>query len=362
MKKFLTVLTLLLLWAPAWAVSVVFINPGKTDEAYWLAAAQSMQVAAKSLNFDLEVQFAERNHLRAIELAKALVTRPAAKRPNYVVFSNDYATGTELLRIFDGSGIKCFLAFSRLTPEEELAAGGPRARFKDWIGSLEPQAEEAGYLTARALIQQGRAAKAHAADGKLHLLALAGDRSTTSSIRRNEGMLRAVAEAPDVVIDQTVYASWNREKAAEQSQWLFERYPQARLTWAGNDLMAFGAMQTLEQRGGKPGQTMWFSGVNTSKEAIQSIKSGRLTALAGGHFIVGAWALVMIYDYHHGRDFEDEGLQLERSMFVLFNPALASVFESRFGDSYGSIDFRRYSKVLNPAVKRYVFEFAQLLR
>jgi ABC-type sugar transport system substrate-binding protein len=341
---------------------VAFLNPGKSDEAYWVAVAQSMQMAATSLGLQLEVQFAERDHLRVLELARALVARPKAQRPDYVVFSNDSATGPELLRVFDGSGIKCFMAFSRLSAAEEAQMGGPRQRFKQWIGSLEPLAADAGYLTAKALIEQGRAAKAQAADGKLHVLALAGDRSTPSSVLRNEGLLRALSEANDAVLDQMVYSGWTRDKAAEQADWLFARYPSARLVWAGNDLMAFGAMQALEQHGGQPGKTMWFSGVNTSVEAMEAVKSGRLTALAGGHFIAGAWALVMLYDYHHGRDFADEGLQLERSMFVLFTPAMAQQFEDRFGQRYNSIDFRRYSKVLNPKLMRYSFGFAQLLR
>lgn len=351
-----------LLCPPSWALSVVFINPGKTDEAYWLAAGQSMQVSATSLGIELEVQYAERNHLRALELARALVARPKDKRPDYAVFSNDYATGAAILQTLDGSGIKSFMAFSRLTAEEEAQHGTARKKFKDWIGSLEPVAEDAGYLTAKALIAQGRAHKLQASDGKLHLLAVAGDRSTTSSIKRNEGLLRAVAEAPDVLMDQMIYASWTREKAEEQTTWLLERHPMAKLVWAGSDLMAFGAMKSAEKRNATPGKNMLFSGVNTSHEAMQAVKSGRLSALAGGHFIVGAWSLVMIYDYHHGRDFAEEGLQLERNMFVLFDPALANVFESRFGDKYSGIDFRAYSKKLNPKLAKYEFGFAQLLK
>jgi DNA-binding LacI/PurR family transcriptional regulator len=174
-------------------------------------------------------------------------------------------------------------------------------------------------------------------------------------------MRRAVAENPNVVLEQEVYAAWTREKAAEQSEWLYQRYPHARLVWAGNDLMAFGAMETWEKRGGKPGVDAWFSGINTSTEALEAIKSGRFTSLAGGHFITGAWALVMIYDYHHGRDFADEGLELQRPMFAAFNRQLADRYLQRFSGGFHSVDFRRYSKVKNPGLKRYHFGFSQLL-
>jgi ABC-type sugar transport system substrate-binding protein len=346
----------------AWAQRVAFINPGKSTEAYWAAATQSMEGAARSLGQTLEVLYVEREHLRAFDHARALVARPPAQRPDYVVFSNDYGTGTELLRIFEGSGIQCFLAFSKPPADGPQGAGQPRERFKHWIGALEPRAEEAGYLTARALIEQGRAVKAQAPDGKLHLLAIAGDRSTTASVLRNEGMRRAVQEAGDVVIDQEVYADWSRDKAAEQAAWLWQRHPQARLVWAGSDLMAFGAMAAWEQRGGAPGKTAWFSGINTSAEAMAALKAGRLAALAGGHFITGAWALVMIHDHHRGRDFADEGLALERSMFTLFNARTADTFLARFGDRASPVDYRRYSKVINPQVRRYEFGFEQLLR
>ena len=351
----------LLFAAAALAQSVAFINPGKSDEIYWVTATQAMQAAAGSLGMPFEVQYAEREHLRTLEIAREMVARPASKRPDYVVITNDYAVAGELLKIIDGAGIKTFLAYSSIPAEQRADIGAPRTKYKGWLGSLEPRAEDAGYLTARALIERGTKANAYGPDGKLHLIAIAGDRSTPSSIHRNDGMRRAIAENRNVVLEQEVYAAWNRDKAAEQSEWLFQRYPQAKLVWAGNDLMAFGAMQSWEKRGGKPGSDAWFSGINTSTEALNAIKSGRLTSLAGGHFITGAWALVMIHDYHHGRDFADEGLELERSMFAEFNSRLADRYLERFGGGFRGVDFHRYSKVKNPQLKRYDFGFAQLL-
>jgi len=343
------------------AQSVAFINPGKSDEIYWVTATQGMQAVAKSLGMTFEVQYAQREHLKTLEIAREMVARPAGRRPEYIVITNDYAVAGELLKIIDGAGVKSFLAYSSIPLDQRAEIGAPRTKYKGWLGSLEPQAEDAGYLTARALIERGKKEKAFGPDGKLHMLAIAGDRSTPSSINRNQGMRRAVTEDSMVVLEQEVYAAWTREKAAEQAEWLYQRYPHVKLVWAGNDLMAFGAMAVWEKRGGKPGVDAWFSGVNTSTEALEAIKSGRLTSLAGGHFITGAWALVMIYDHHHGRDFADEGLELQRPMFAEFTPPLADRYIERFSGGFDGVNFSRYSKAKNPQLKRYDFGFAQLL-
>ncbi len=128
--------------------------------------------------------------------------------------------------------------------------------------------------------------------------------------------------------------------------------------------MAFGGMQAWEKRGGQVGGDAWFSAVNTSNDAMEAIRSGRLSALAGGHFIAGAWALVMLYDYAHGHDFAgDEGLELDQPMFTLFSPVQAARYQSRYGTMrFDQVNFRQYSKVLNPGLKKYDFNFQQLLR
>jgi DNA-binding LacI/PurR family transcriptional regulator len=174
-------------------------------------------------------------------------------------------------------------------------------------------------------------------------------------------MRRAIAEDPAIVLEQQIYARWTREKAADEAGWLYQRYPDAKLVWAGNDVMALGAMAAWEKRGGHPGVDAWFSGIDTSTEALEGIKSGRLTSLAGGHFITGAWALVILYDYHRGRDFTDEGFELRRPLFVEITPQLAKRYFERFSGGFESIDFSRYSKVKNPQLNRYNFDFTQLL-
>ena len=94
---------------------------------------------------------------------------------------------------------------------------------------------------------------------------------------------------------------------------------------------------------------------------MQAVIDGRIEALAGGHFMAGAWALVMIYDHAHGHDFRGEGLELDVPMFALFDAALARKYVARFGAGFPALDFRAFSKTLNPRRRHYDFAFANLL-
>ncbi|MDC8786661.1 ABC transporter substrate-binding protein [Roseateles koreensis] len=347
----------------AFALSVTFINPGRSDEAYWVAAGRAVVAAADDLGIHHEQFFAERDHLRVLEIARSIAARPKEQRPDYVMLTNDKLTLVAAVHILSPAGIKTFGAFSGLQDTERAEFGGPRTGFPLLIGTLEPRSIDAGYLTASSLIAQGLRMNLQGPDGKLHLISVAGDRSTPTSLYRNLGLRRALAEHPEVVLDQQVFGDWRRDKAAEQTAWLLRRHPDARLIWSASDQMTFGAMDALEKQGLQPGRDVLLSGINTSTEAMQAVISGRLAALAGGHFMAGAWAMVMIYDYEHGHDFADEGIELNKTMFTLFDkPATAERFLKRFGTGAIPVDFKHASKVLNPARKYYDFDFDRLLK
>jgi len=351
------ILWLLLSSLSCHALRVAFINPGRNDEVYWMTASQAMQAAANSLSIGLELRYAQRDPTRSLAIARELAARPAEQRPDYVILVNEKNTLVANAELLGAAGIKSFAAFSGLLPQQR-APWAPRRGLPLLLGSLEPDSQQAGYLTAKALIERGLQEQRQGADGRLHLLALAGDRSTPTSIGRNEGMRQAVAEQAGVVLDQQVFADWRRDLAAAQMQGLLQRHPEASLVWSGNDQMAFGAMEAA--RAAK--RSLLFAAVNTSKEALQALQDGRLAALAGGHFLAGAWALVMLYDHHQGHDFADEGLEQVRPMFMLFDKSQARRLLARFGQGVPKLDFRPYSKALNPGLKRYRFDLEDALQ
>ena len=59
--------------AAARAQSVAFINPGKSDEIYWMTATQGMQAVARSFGMTFEVKYAQREPLKTFEIAREMV-------------------------------------------------------------------------------------------------------------------------------------------------------------------------------------------------------------------------------------------------------------------------------------------------
>lgn len=341
-------------------MSVVFINPGKSDEVFWGSVSSFMQAAAKDLSIDLEILYAERDSTRMLVQARQVAVRK--KRPDYVITVNEKQVAVPMLKIMDAVGIKTFLINNTLSSDQLTFAGKPRERLRHWLGSLVPNNEEAGYQMAKRLIAAGH--RRFPQEGQLSLIAIAGDRATEAGVAREAGLRRAVAEHPEVKWRQTVYGEWNQQRARDQADVLFKRYPDARLVWCANDLMAFGAMESLAAQGGTPGKDKLFAGLNNSPQAMEALVSGRLAALSAGHFSAGGWALVMLYDYDRGYDFADIGpLERKESLLALLSEGQAQRFLQRFGQSnFDSIDFRQYSRAYHPQLKNYRFSMESFLK
>ena len=348
-------LALLLSYLPlAQGMTVTFISPGRPDERYWVDVSEVMRQAARDLDIHLSVRYAGRDLLREVELVREVAALPPGERPDYLLLANEKRVLPQQLALAEAAGIPALLAFNAPDPADRAALGVPRAPYRLWLGTLTPQAERAGYLTAKGLIEAGYRAGLADADGRLRLLALAGDRSSDASQRRNAGLAQALAEFPGVSLEQTVYAEWSRAKAQGQMTHLLRRHPEARLVWTGNDQMAFGAMQAALAAGREPGRDMLFSTINSSAEALAAMAEGRLAALAGGHYVQGAFALVLLHDYHHGLDFAaTDGVSLDRPLFVAIDRAQAARLLAR---GPVAVDFRRFSKVHGAVDYRFAIE------
>lgn len=346
-------------WATA--MSVVFINPGLPDEPFWRSVTRFMQPAAQQLDIQLEVLYADRNHAKMIDLARQVTQR--AVKPDYLVLVNEKMAGGAMLKMAEQAQIKTLFAFSTFEGEQIAEFGSPRGKYPHWLGSITPNAADAGMQTASELVRQARGAHAVADDGKIHVAVIAGDRVTPTGVQRVDGAVRVLENSPGVVLEQVVYANWERARAKEQTGGLLLRYPKLTALWAASDLMAYGAIDAAEAVGRKAGTDVIVSAFNNSPEVLRQRISGRISSLAGGHFTQGAWALVMLYDYQHGADFAREGLELRLPLFTLLDEQSARRFLTLYGDEdFSAIDFRQFSRHLHPHHQHYEFGLLPVLK
>ncbi|WP_294736335.1 ABC transporter substrate-binding protein [uncultured Pseudomonas sp.] len=343
-------------WAIAQATSVVFLNPGNSNETFWVSYAQFMHAAARDLGLDLRVRYSERNPDTTLFQAREALQGP--ERPDYLVLVNEQYIAPQILRLSQGSGVKLLIVNNALTADQiELLDAG---KYPNWIGSLVANDEQAGYLMLTQLLRQhGPVAPGQTID----LLAFSGAKTTPAAQLRERGLQRALADHPQVRLRQLVYGEWSRERAFEQARQLFKRYPQTALVWSANDEMALGAMAALQGSGRMPGREVLFSAVNSSPEALQARLDGRLSVLVAGHFTVGGWAMVLLHDDARGLDIAKYGGR-ERTLdlFRLIDPALAQRLLQITTHQDYRVDFRALSAEGKRPAYRYPFSLKLLMR
>ncbi len=284
---------------------VAFVNPGKTGEVFWDLVSETMRAAARQLNIDVEILYAERNHRMLREHGMAVVGRAAP--PDYLIIVNEESAATPIVEAANGAGIKTLLLSNAFTGAEAERFGAPRTVLRNWIGSLVPDTHAAGARMAKALIESATRNRWISADGKIHLLALAGDEKTPNSITRTAGFTSVTDGRPDVVVDRLLFANWNAIEAETLADRYFQWAKRAGIrpagVWAANDPIALGAIKAMEKNGLAPGRDLGVVGLNWSPEALDAVRDGRMILTDGGHFFEGGWSMVMLRDHADGCDF-----------------------------------------------------------
>lgn len=357
-RAFLLVVLLLPGWAMASAPRVTFLNPGYSNELFWLSVSEFMQAAADDLDMQLTVLYAERDHQRMVQQAREVLN--SAEPPDYLVVVNETFVGPELLRLTQGKPVKLFMLLNTLTLAQQAQMGRPREKHPQWIGALVPDNIAAGRLIAQRLIEQARR---QGFTEPLQLLALAGDNVTPAALEREQGLREALASEPNVQLQQLVYARWRRDKALSKSLFLLKRYPQAQLIWAANDQMAFGALDALRSQEKVPGQDVLVAALNNSDAAFNARINNEFAVLMAGHFTAGGWAMVLLYDYANGHDFAPRaGVELRYPLFEEVTPAMAKQLRDRLNTAdYAQLNFKALSATHNPSLERYDFGLKHLL-
>ncbi len=127
--------------------------------------------------------------------------------------------------------------------------------------------EEGAYQSASFL--------ASLANGPSQAIILEGIRSAQNSEDRKQGAVRAFAEYPEIEIVAIETANWKIDEAQTVAAGLFSAHPDVTLVFAANDMMAFGVLKLLRDRGRTDVRVASFDALD---EALDAIRSGDLVA------------------------------------------------------------------------------------
>jgi ABC-type sugar transport system substrate-binding protein len=340
----------------AWAgdIRVGFINPTGPPE-FWSLVSETMRAAAAELGIDVDERFSERSFDKALAFARDFLSeRPP---PDFLIATNDVGAGGPIIKLADAAGVPILLLSNELDGNQWAEYGEPRTKYRHWLGSIVPDHESGGYGIAEAILTEAVRIKA---SRPLRLLALAGDVDTPASNDRIRGLKRAVGVMTKLLgpgsidVVDIAHLDWSEKSAEAWTRAFLKTRPRIDALWAANDPMAFGAITALREAGYKPGTDVVVGGLNWSKEGIERVLKGEMVVTHGGHFLDGAWAMVILRDYHDGRDFAEEDVRLQFPMGAIDLP-VAQRFAEIGKVDWRKVDFTRFSKVRNPAVTRYNF-------
>jgi len=335
---------------------VVFISPGHADQGFWKAVTDTMEAAASQLGFELEVHHADRQWVKMVRKAETVIARD--DKPDFLILVNEYQQGARILELADKSGIPTLMLLNSLTPEQRVTYGAPREHLKNWLGSLTPNNEIAGYEMAKSLVRDVNTREEKNTQ-PITLLTFAGDNTSPASLYRLKGLDRALNDFPMLKEQRRFSVNWSKDEAYKRTRLWLQSGQKLDAVWAANDAIALGSIKAIREAGFKPGHDVSVSGLNWSKQAIRHVMNGEMTLSHGGHFLAGAWVMVMLYDYVNGHDFQTISAEVHFPMTAITQANASDYLEHFENQQWSKINFKDFSLSNTPS---YQFTLAKLLQ
>lgn len=274
------------------APKVLFVSPSHAGDPFFQHVEQYTRIAAADLGLDLDVLYGEGNRLLQLEQLEDSLQQ---YQPDYVVVQ-PYSGGAKALMDFLARYPSIqVITFERiLLSSEEDSIGIPYQHYSNWIAEIYFDNARASADLTRALLNSCRE---EAKAGRNTVIGLNGAHGYEAEQRG--ASLQAVSQSDqDYDYGQLVFSQWQRELASNQSRQLLRRYPKTSVIWAASDWMALGALDMIRDQP-QPTERYCIGGFDWLPKNIEYIQSGDLVASVGGHFMMGAWAMVAVYDHWH---------------------------------------------------------------
>ncbi|NQZ24759.1 MAG: ABC transporter substrate-binding protein [Colwellia sp.] len=272
-------------------IRVLLVNPSIENDPFWHKIEKITKQAATELNIDLAIIYGHGTRFFQLdELKKYFEHNPV---PDYIVLLNYPGHAKLTMDFLQQQQVKVITLEQTIAKEEKTLIGTPGNKYKNWLGEIYFNNSSAGHMLAKSLINMVKSA-----NKKPIVAGISGHFGSESSLR-NSGLQKAIKES-GAQLTQIVHAGWSAEDAYQKTIGLLKRYPNINIIWCASDHMALAVVDAIEDSGKVVGVDILVGGFDWTPKAIISINNNKLTASIGGHFMMGAMAIMAIYNEEQG--------------------------------------------------------------
>ncbi len=340
---------------------ISLIIPDTAKVPFWASVSNFAKATAEDLNIDLKVVFSKGNSysLKKDILAEINATEP----PDYLLSIYTGTITKEFMTKAAARGIKYFIINSVINKRIEKVIGLPKSTYRNWVASIGPNDELAGFTLADILISEAKAKGLVNSDGKVHIAAITGPPDSHISVSRYLGLHRRLNSRNDAILIKAFASDWNKDSGSRAAQSLLNQHDNIHAIWSISDIIALATKEHIQSIGKTPGKDILLAGIDWNDQALQSVLAGEMTGSIGGHFMDAGWAVILIHDLHKGIKFtEDPGRLIENAMSVI-NAENIRQYMDKLGDrNWQSIDFKQFSKFYNKKLASYDFSLNAVLQ
>ena len=342
-------------------ISVAFVVPAEDHIPHWHNMVTFMQVVAKDLGIELRVTYSKPNEISMSRIISTMLN--SVEKPDYFLTGRWTKAIRSLVRLADRREIKTLTFNAAFIDEDREIIESPRKRLKYWIGELNPDDKVTGYKLADRLIRRAEQNRKPGDKGVIKIVAVGAYSGDSVSEARVAGLRQRVAEKGDAILLKVVLAGWRQQAAKEVILRAFEKYSDIDVVWAASDEMVLGVIDAAKQLNRVPGKDFVIGGFDWYPQNIDMIAKDEVLVSFGGQILDSAWALVLLYDYHHGYDFAST---LGTTVSMPIYPVTAANVDEYKANlehaDWSKIDFRQFSKKYNPELKQYDFSLDAILQ
>jgi len=333
--------------------TIAVFSPGDKSNVFWKEMIDFSKSVADKLEMNVLVYYGDDD---ADIMAKNMESAAKqATKPNGFIFPSMTGQGDRYIKIAEKHAIPSI--FVNIGLDKNISLSSTRSFNSFCLGQVTPDDENAGYELAKTLIQTAKSA------GKksITILAITAQDNDVNAALRVKGMEKALKEFPDVILSRIANTDWSKVQTVEALE-LEKDLKKITIVWAASDDMALTASSFFKSKGLSQGKDVFIGGIDWTNQALLAIKSGELTTSVGGHFADMGWAMILFYDYFNGKDFAGENTIFKSAMKPLIAKNVNIFLSADTKDRWNDVNFRSFSKVLNPSLKEYRFDLVVLLR